>query len=192
MAEAPHLMVEFHGSPEATAQEAERFAEIVGDHGATPFRWSAREEERRALWAMRHNGYYAILALRPGARGLVTDICVPISQLARAVEETQADIAASSLQGPILGHMGDGNFHAVLLVDPDAPEELEEAKALSARMAERALALDGTATGEHGIGLGKKAFMAAEHGTAWDVMGTLKTALDPNNIMNPGKLVKDG
>ncbi len=190
MAAAPHLMVEFHGSPESTAQDAERFGEIVADHGASPFRWSTREEERRALWAMRHNGYYAILALRPGARGLVTDICVPISQLARAVEETEADIAASSLQGPILGHMGDGNFHAILLIDPDAPEELAEAKALSARMAERALALGGTSTGEHGVGLGKRGFMQAEHGGAWDVMGALKTALDPDNIMNPGKLVR--
>jgi D-lactate dehydrogenase (cytochrome) len=189
MAEAPHLMVEFHGNPESVAQDAERFGEIVADHGGGAFRWSAREEERRALWAMRHNGYYAILAARPGARAVVTDICVPISRLPQAIEETEADIAASGLPGPILGHVGDGNFHAILLVDPDQPAELHKAKALSARMAQRALQLGGTCTGEHGVGYGKLPFMAAEHGEAWNVMGSLKTALDPQNIMNPGKLV---
>ncbi|WP_289152574.1 FAD-linked oxidase C-terminal domain-containing protein [uncultured Salipiger sp.] len=192
MSEAPHLLVEFNGSPESVAQDAERFGEIVADHGASPFRWSAREEERRALWALRHNGYYAILASRKGARALVTDMCVPISQLAQAVEETQADIAKSSIPGPILGHVGDGNFHAILLVDPDRPAEMEEAKRLSHRMAERALALGGTCTGEHGIGMGKLDYMEAEHGEGWDVMGQIKRALDPQNLMNPGKLVRQG
>ncbi|MGR3378818.1 FAD-binding oxidoreductase [Salipiger abyssi] len=192
MAEAPHLLVEFHGSPDSVAQDAERFGEIVADHGASPFRWSAREEERRALWALRHNGYYAILAARKGSRAVVTDMCVPISQLARAVEETQADIAASGIPGPILGHVGDGNFHAILLVDPDQPAELEEAKQLSHRMAERALALGGTCTGEHGVGQGKMGFMEAEHGAGWDVMGEIKRALDPKGLMNPGKLVRQG
>ncbi|MBU2962428.1 FAD-binding protein [Citreicella sp. C3M06] len=189
MSEAPHLLVEFHGSDASVAQDAERFAEIVADHGASTFRWSAREEERRALWALRHNGYYAILASRKGARALVTDICVPISRLADAVEQTQADIAASLIPGPILGHVGDGNFHAILLIDPDQPAEIEEAKRLSHRMAERALALGGTCTGEHGIGMGKTGYMRAEHGDGWDVMGQIKTALDPMNLMNPGKLV---
>lgn len=192
MSEAPHLLVEFNGSPESVAQDAERFGEIVADHGASPFRWSAREEERRALWALRHNGYYAILASRKGARALVTDMCVPISQLAQAVEETQADIARGSIPGPILGHVGDGNFHAILLVDPDQPAEMEEAKRLSHRMAERALALGGTCTGEHGIGMGKLDYMDAEHGEGWDVMGQIKRALDPQNLMNPGKLVRQG
>jgi D-lactate dehydrogenase (cytochrome) len=192
MSEAPHLLVEFNGSPESVAQDAERFGEIVADHGASPFRWSAREEERRALWALRHNGYYAILASRKGARALVTDMCVPISQLAQAVEETQADIAKGSIPGPILGHVGDGNFHAILLVDPDQPAEMEEAKRLSHRMAERALALGGTCTGEHGIGMGKLDYMEAEHGEGWDVMGQIKRALDPQNLMNPGKLVRQG
>ncbi|NDW01043.1 FAD-binding oxidoreductase [Salipiger sp. PrR002] len=189
MAESPHLLVEFNGSPESVKQDAERFAEIVADNGGSPFEWSAREEERRALWALRHNGYYAILASRKGARAVVTDICVPISELAQAVEETQADIAASGIPGPILGHVGDGNFHAVLLIDPDSPEELKTAKALSHRMAERALRLGGTCTGEHGVGLGKMAYMEAEHGAGWQVMGQIKRALDPQNIMNPGKLV---
>ncbi|MBR9893043.1 FAD-binding protein [bacterium] len=192
MSQAPHLLVEFHGSPESVAQDAERFGEIVAEHGASPFQWSAREEERRALWALRHNGYYAILASRKGARAVVTDMCVPISRLATAVEETQADIAQSGVPGPILGHVGDGNFHAVLLIDPDKPEELDEAKRLSHRMAERALALGGTCTGEHGVGLGKMAYMEAEHGDGWQVMGQIKQALDPKGIMNPGKLVPQG
>ena len=190
MEDAPHLMLEFHGSPQSVAEDAARFAEIVEDHGGSDFRWSSREEERRALWALRHNGYYAVLASRPGARALVTDICVPISRLAEAVEETQADIAASIIPGPILGHVGDGNFHAILLVDPGQPAELEAAKRLSHRMAERALRLGGTVTGEHGVGLGKLGYMEAEHGEAWNVMGALKRALDPQNIMNPGKLVR--
>jgi D-lactate dehydrogenase (cytochrome) len=190
MAIALHLMVEFHGSVESVAQDSQRFANIVADHGGSEFRWSIREEDRRALWAMRHNGYYAVLALRPGARALVTDICVPISQLARAVEETQNDIAATPLMGPILGHVGDGNFHAILLVHPDLPEELETAKRLADRMADRALRLGGTITGEHGIGVGKIGLMQAEHGPAWDVMGAIKCALDPKNIMNPGKTVR--
>ncbi|WP_417207009.1 FAD-binding oxidoreductase [Antarctobacter sp.] len=189
MAEAPHLMVEFHGSPQSTEQDAERFAEIVADHGGSAFRWSAREEERRALWAMRHNGYYAILASRPGARAVVTDICVPISRLAQAIEATQADIADSGLPGPILGHVGDGNFHAILLIDPDQPAELGKAKELAARMATRAIQLGGTCTGEHGVGYGKLPFMQSEHGDAWQVMGSVKAALDPQNLMNPGKLV---
>ncbi|WP_121634500.1 FAD-binding oxidoreductase [Tropicibacter alexandrii] len=189
MPEAPHLLVEFHGSPDSVAQDADRFGEIVADHDGSPFQWSTREEERRALWAMRHNGYYAILASRPGARAIVTDICVPISRLAQAVKETQYDIAGSTIPGPILGHVGDGNFHAILLIDPDQPAELAEAKRLSAAMADRALRLGGTCTGEHGIGMGKTAFMRAEHGDGWDVMGQLKATLDPRNLMNPGKLV---
>lgn len=190
MADAPHLMVEFHGSDDSVAQDAARFAEIVEDHGGSEFRWSTREEERRALWAMRHNGYYAVLAMQPGARALVTDICVPISRLAEAVEETQDDISASGLAGPILGHVGDGNFHAILLVDPDRPADLETAKALAHRMSDRALRLGGTTTGEHGVGMGKLGLMEAEHGAAWDVMGTIKQALDPQNIMNPGKMLR--
>lgn len=185
----PHLLVEFHGSEGAVAEQSELFGEIVADHGATGFDWSLRPEDRKALWTMRHNAYYAILASRKGARGLVTDICVPISRLAQAVEETQADISESSIPGPILGHVGDGNFHAILLIDEDRPEEIAEAKALSRRMVERALALGGTSTGEHGVGMGKLDFMAREHGDGWAVMGDIKRALDPKNILNPGKLV---
>lgn len=187
--EVPHLLVEFHGSEEGVAEQAARFGEVAQEMGATGFRWAARAEERTALWKMRHNAYYACLALRPGARALITDICVPISRLAEAVEETRADIAASRLPGPILGHVGDGNFHAILLLEPGHAEDLAEAKRLSARMAERALRLGGTITGEHGVGLGKRGLMAAEHGEGGlAAMRAVKAALDPAGILNPGKI----
>jgi len=190
MPEKPHLLVEFHGSATGVTEQAEAFGEIVNDNGGWGFDWSSRSEERVALWTLRHNAYYACLAARPGATALVTDMCVPISRLAEAVEETRADIAAASIPGPILGHVGDGNFHAILLVAPDNPAELTEAKAISHRMVERALRLGGTVTGEHGIGMGKLDYMSAEHGEAWDVMGQIKHALDPQGIMNPGKMVR--
>jgi D-lactate dehydrogenase (cytochrome) len=186
----PHLMIEFHGSERAVAEDAARFGEIAEEFGAQGYAWSTQPEERRRLWDMRHNAYYAILASRPGATALVTDVCVPISRLAQAVEETVADIADSSIPGPILGHAGDGNFHAILLVEPDNAAELQAAKALSGRMVERALNMGGTATGEHGVGMGKLDYMAREHGAAWDVMSTLKRGLDPDGLMNPGKLVR--
>jgi len=187
----PHLLFELHGSEDSVKQDAETFGAICRENGGQDFEWSERTEDRTALWSLRHNGYYAILAARKGARAVVTDICVPISHLADAVEETRADIAASGLMGPILGHVGDGNFHSVLLLDPENKAEHETALVLSDRMAQRALAYGGTCTGEHGVGIGKKKFMEAEHGTAWEVMGTIKQALDPHNLMNPGKLVRD-
>ena len=190
IAEAPHLMVEFHGSPDSTAQDAERFAEIVADHGGSAFRWSGREEERRALWSMRHNGYYAILAARPGARGVVTDICVPISRLAECIAETEVDIAETGLVAPIVGHAGDGNFHVSALVDDTSREEIEALEKFVERLNRRALAMGGTCTGEHGIGQGKMHFLELELGGALDVMRSIKTALDPDNIMNPGKIVR--
>lgn len=186
----PHLFIEFHGSDRAVAEDAERFGEVVSDMGGSGFQWSSNTEERNALWRIRHNAYYACLNLRKGAQAVVTDVCVPISELARAVTETRAEIDASPLFGPILGHVGDGNFHAILLIDPENPKDLIEAKRLSRNMANRALALGGTITGEHGIGMGKRDLMAQEHGqNAWDVMGEIKRALDPTGILNPGKLV---
>jgi D-lactate dehydrogenase (cytochrome) len=189
MPEVPHLLVEFHGSDAGVAEQAERFGEIVQDMGGTGFKWSAKTEERNALWDMRHKAYYACVALRKGATAVVTDVCVPISRLAQAVEETRADIAASPIPGPILGHVGDGNFHAILLVEPGNEAEMKVAKDLSNRMVERALAMGGTATGEHGIGMGKLDYMQAEHGDGWDVMGEIKSALDKNGILNPSKVV---
>jgi D-lactate dehydrogenase (cytochrome) len=187
-AEAPHLMVEFHGTEAGAKEEAARFVEIAEEFGATGARWSTLEEDRRALWRMRHDAYWTILASRPGSTAIVTDLCVPISRLAEAVEETRADIAGSGIPGPMLGHVGDGNVHAILLVK-DAGE-METARRLADRMAERALRLGGTVTGEHGVGMGKLGFMDAEHGAAWDAMGALKRALDPNGTMNPGKMVR--
>lgn len=188
--EKPHLMVEFHGSATAVAEEAEKFGEIAEEFGRTGFEWSDRQEDRTKLWQMRHDAYYAILASRKGATALVTDVCVPISRLAEAVEETRDDIENASIPGPILGHMGDGNFHAILMVEPDNRAELDEAKRLSNRMVERALAFGGTVTGEHGVGLGKLDYMTAEHGEAWGVMADIKRAMDPKNILNPGKIVR--
>ncbi len=187
--EKPHLLLEFHGSQGAVAECSETFGEIARMHGGSGFDWATRTEDRSALWTMRHNAYYAILASRPGARAVVTDICVPISVLAQAVDETARDLEASGVQGPILGHVGDGNFHAILLIDPEDTHEAEAARAAAGRMVDRALRLGGTATGEHGIGIGKLDYMSAEHGDAWAMMGAIKTALDPLNIMNPGKLV---
>lgn len=185
----PHLLVEFHGSDHAVAEDAARFAEIARDHGATGIDHATRAEDRSRLWRMRHHAYWAILASRPGARAIVTDVCVPISALAQAVAETRADIDAGPIPGPILGHVGDGNFHAILLIDPESSEERAAAMSLSAAMAERALRLGGTVSGEHGIGAGKLGYMAAEHGAAWGVMGRIRGALDPAGLMNPGKLV---
>lgn len=186
---APQLLVEFHGSPAGVAEQAERFGAIAREFGSRGFLWAEAQEDRTRLWRMRHSAYPAILATRPGATAIVTDVCVPISALAQAIVETQADIAASPIPGPILGHVGDGNFHAILLIKPDDPTEHAVAQRLATRMAERALALGGTITGEHGVGTGKLYLMGAEHGPAWSVMGQIKRALDPHNLMNPGKLV---
>jgi D-lactate dehydrogenase (cytochrome) len=187
----PHLLVEFHGSPATTEEEARRFGELVADMGGGDFSWASSAEARGKLWKMRHAAYHACLASRPGSVGLVTDACVPISKLSEAVQQTRDDIAAEGLVGPILGHVGDGNFHAVLLLEQGNADELARARRLAGRLAERALALGGTVTGEHGIGVGKRGYMAAEHGEGWQVMGAIKTALDPQGILNPGKVVPD-
>lgn len=188
--ETPHLLLEFHGSDSAVKEDAITFGDIATDFDGSDFDWATRTEDRARLWKMRHNAYYAILASRPGARAIVTDVCVPISKLAQALNETQSDIANSIITGPILGHVGDGNFHAVLLIDDDQPAERKAAETLAQHMAERALRLGGTITGEHGVGMGKLNYMTAEHGDAWAIMGDIKRALDPQSIMNPGKLVQ--
>ena len=186
---APQLLVEFHGHTAALDEDVSRFRTLATEHGAKGLDWAEKQEDRTRLWAARHAAYRAILASRPGAKAVVTDVCVPISRLAQAVEETRADIAVSGIPGPILGHVGDGNFHAILMVDPARPDEIAVAKGLADRMAERSLRLGGTITGEHGVGFGKLGLMAAEHGAGWQVMGAVKRALDPLNLMNPGKLV---
>lgn len=188
--EQPHLLVEFHGSDASVAEDAETLKDIATDCGGLGFEWATKTEDRNKLWRVRHDAYVAIKQMKPGATAVVTDVCVPISNLAKAIEETQLDIAESPIDGPILGHVGDGNFHAILLINPENPSDLRVAKDLSKRMAERALSLGGTVTGEHGVGMGKLEFMSAEHGDAWDVMRMIKQAMDPQSIMNPGKMIQ--
>jgi D-lactate dehydrogenase (cytochrome) len=189
MPEKPTLFLEFHGSPAAVEEQAETVGEIATEQGGLGFQWTANTEERNRLWSARHNIYYAQQTLKPGARGYITDACVPISRLAEAILETAEDVAASPLVAPLVGHVGDGNFHMAILIDPAKPEELAEAERLGRRISERTLRLGGTVTGEHGVGIGKRKFMAAEHGEAWDVMGDIKRTLDPQGILNPGKMV---
>src|SRR5690349_3551210 len=188
--ETPMLFLEFHGTEASVAEQSKRFGEIAAEFGGGPFTWTTRPEERTRLWEARHHAALSNMALRPGASMIATDVCVPISRLAECVTETQADIAQTGLLAPIVGHVGDGNFHLTMLVDMDDRDELKRAEALSERLVERALAMDGTCTGEHGVGQGKMKYLAAEHGrTALDVMASIKRALDPHNIMNPGKIV---
>ena len=188
--ETPMLFLEFHGTEASVAEQSERFGDIAADFGGGPFTWTTRPEERTRLWEARHHAALSNFALRPGAAMVATDVCVPISRLAECVTETQRDIEESRILAPIVGHVGDGNFHLTLLIDMDDADEIKRAKALSARLVERALSMDGTCTGEHGIGQGKMEYLAAEHGAvALEVMGSIKRALDPQNIMNPGKIV---
>ncbi|MFD1157464.1 FAD-binding oxidoreductase [Roseovarius aestuarii] len=186
---APHLLLEFHGSDAGVAEKSETFGAIAESHGGAGFEWATKAEDRNALWAMRHNAYHAIKASRPGAKVLVTDVCVPISNLAQVIEETCLDLEKSGIHGPIVGHVGDGNFHTSLMFDDTDATQVSAVKAASNRMVERALAFGGTVTGEHGVGLGKLNYMEREHGSGWAMMGAIKQALDPENIMNPGKLV---
>jgi D-lactate dehydrogenase (cytochrome) len=188
--ETPMLFLEFHGSEAGVAEQSQRFGEIARDLGGGPFDWATRPEDRSRLWQARHDAYWAGRALRPGTAAVATDVCVPISKLAQCVVETQRDIAESRLLAPILGHVGDGNFHLTLLVDLADSDEVARAKALNERLVARALAMDGTSTGEHGVGQGKMAYLAAEHGEpALATMRAIKRALDPDDIMNPGKII---
>jgi D-lactate dehydrogenase (cytochrome) len=191
--ETPMLFLEFHGTEASVAEQSKRFGEIAVEFGGGPFNWTTRPEERTRLWEARHHAAMSNFTLRPGASMVATDVCVPISRLAECVTETQRDIAESRILAPIVGHVGDGNFHLTLLIDMDDADEVKRAKALSERLVERALAMDGTCTGEHGVGQGKMKYMAAEHGAAaLAVMASIKRALDPQNIMNPGKIVSVG
>src|SRR5262245_19555899 len=188
--ETPMLFLEFHGTEASVAEQSRRFGEIAAEFGGGPFTWTTRPEERTRLWEARHHAALSNFALRPGASMVPTDVCVPISRLAECLTETQRDIAESRILAPIVGHVGDGNFHLTLLIDTDDDDEVKRASALSERLVERALAMDGTCTGEHGVGQGKMKYLVAEHGAAvLAVMASIKRALDPQNIMNPGKIV---
>ena len=188
---APTLFFEFHGSSERlVSEQAEFVRSIAEEHGAQGFQWATRLEDREKLWEARHAAYYAALALRPGSKGLATDACVPISRLADCILETQEDNRQAPFPAALVGHVGDGNFHCVYAFNPEDEAELHEAKRLSERMATRAIAAGGTCTGEHGVGSGKMKYLEAEHGLALEVMRTIKRALDPDNRLNPDKMVK--
>ncbi len=188
--EKPMLLVEFHGTESGVAEQAKRFGEIVAENGGGDFIWATRPEERTKLWKARHEGFFAQMTLRPGARPFATDACVPISRLADCVEETMEDLKAAGLVAPIVGHVGDGNFHVSPLVDMKNAREIEAAEAFASRLAHRAIAMGGTCTGEHGVGQKKIAYMEDEHGSATlDLMRRVKAAFDPQNLFNPGKIL---
>lgn len=187
--EVPLLLMEFHGSEASVAEQAATVQEIAGEFGGEGFQWATTPEERTKLWSARHRAYFAGLQMKPGSRTVTTDTCVPISRLAECINESVAEVEASGLMYYIVGHVGDGNFHLAYLIDPDKPEERETAERLNLQLVQRALRLDGTCTGEHGIGLHKMGFLVSEAGAgAVDMMRTVKRALDPKNIMNPGKI----
>ena len=183
------LFLEFHGTEASAKEQAEQVQAIAAENGGGDFRWALKAEERSKLWQARHDAAYAAMALRPGARAWATDVCVPISRLAECILETKKDLKDSFLIAPLVGHVGDGNFHLVFLIDRDKPDEIAEAERLNDRLVMRALAMEGTCTGEHGVGTGKMKFLVAEHGEAVSVMRLIKKAIDPQNIMNPGKVV---
>jgi D-lactate dehydrogenase (cytochrome) len=186
---APTLFFEFHGTPAGVAEQVETVEAIAGEHGGADFQWATRTEDRNRLWQARHDAFYAALALRPGGKGIVSDICVPISRLAECITTAKREIHASKLLAPLVGHVGDGNFHLVFIIDPEDRDEIARAKRVGERLVEQALALGGTCSGEHGVGSGKIGYLEAEHGEAVQVMRAIKHALDPDNIMNPGKIV---
>jgi len=186
----PTLFFEFHGTEAWVKEQAEMVKEISTEEGGSDFQWSTREQEKQKLWEARHNAYYAALAMRPGSKGWPTDVCVPISRLADCILETRRDIEESGLVVPLVGHVGDGNFHLLFLIDPEnEEEELKQYQPLNDRLVERALRMGGTCTGEHGIGSGKIKYMEAEHGDSLDLMRQIKQAFDPDNLMNPGKML---
>ena len=187
--ERPHLFLEFHGSESGVAEQVKIFTAIAEAHGGSGLEWARRTEDRNRLWKARHDAYYAAKALRPGCEGYATDCCVPIDRLATAIRRARAEIDRSGLVAPILGHVGDGNFHLIILLREGVETDLQQAHELAETLNLMAIELGGTMTGEHGIGIGKKKYMPAEHGDAYALMGVIKKAIDPQNIMNPGKMV---
>ncbi|HVE97605.1 MAG TPA: FAD-linked oxidase C-terminal domain-containing protein [Mycobacteriales bacterium] len=190
LAVAPTLFFEFHGTTRGVAEDAETVQQICAGYGGTAFEWATRAEERSRLWTARHNAYYAGRALRPGGQGIATDVCVPISRLADCILETKEDLVGCPVPVALVGHVGDGNFHLTFVVDPDSAEEHAAVARLHDRLVRRALEMDGTCTGEHGIGSGKLDYLEAEHGAGVDVMRRIKAALDPDGILNPGKVLR--
>jgi D-lactate dehydrogenase (cytochrome) len=188
-AQSPTLFFEFHGTAASVVEQSERVGEIVAQYGAADFIWSTKQEEQNKLWQARHDAYYASIALRPGCSGWPTDVCVPISRLTECIQLTKADIDQAGVLAPMVGHVGDGNFHLLLLVDTDNDEEMKTAMEINDRLIRRAIEMGGTATGEHGVGYGKLPYMALEHGASLEVMRQIKTSFDPDNIMNPGKVI---
>ncbi len=188
--ETPLLLFEFHGSEASVKEQAQTVQELAKDCGGMDFEWAERPEDRNRLWTARHNAYFAGLQLRPGCRASTTDVCVPISRLAECIDEATKLLEKASFPSTIVGHVGDGNFHVLMLLDPDSQEEWEESERLNHHLVTQAIDADGTCTGEHGIGLHKKQFMLHEHGEdVLDLMRSLKHAFDPNNILNPGKIL---
>ena len=188
-AEAPTLFLEFHGSEAQVAEQVATVRTTAAEYGAGELHWATRQEDRARLWKARHEALWAVNAQRPGSRSWTTDVCVPISRLAQCIVETTADMQELPFVGAIVGHVGDGNFHCMLPLDPASAAELDAAGRFNERLVRRALAMDGTCTGEHGIGHGKLGFMALEHGTGLHVMRAVKRALDPDGILNPGKVL---
>ena len=189
LTEAPLLLLEFHGSQASVEEQAAVFGDIAAEHGGDGFDWTTSPEDRNKLWQARHDVYWATLGLRPGAQGLSTDVCVPISRLADCVTAAQQKAADLDLMAPVVGHVGDGNFHTQVLVDTSDSEELARAEEFVAWLNETAISMDGTCTGEHGIGQGKKPYLRRELGHSVDLMSSIKSALDPQNILNPGKIL---
>lgn len=189
LAETPTLFLEFHGSEAGVREQSELFSAIAEELGGGPFEWATAVEDRSKLWAARHDAYFAGKALKPGSEVMVTDVCVPISRLAECVGETEKDIQSKGLLAPIVGHVGDGNFHVQVLVDLNNEEELKVTEEFVQQLSLRAIEMGGTCTGEHGIGQGKQKYLRREHGDALDVMHAIKQALDPDNVMNPGKIL---
>ena len=189
MVESPHLFLEFHGTEVSVTEQIEMFKSVCDEYNGSDFQWASKTEDRNRLWQARHNAYYAGKALRKGADGVVTDCCVPISALAQTIARTKQLISESGMIAPLVGHVGDGNFHLLILIEPGNEDELKRANELAGAVCELALEFGGTVSGEHGVGIGKRQYMEQEHGAAYALMGVLKKAIDPDNIMNPGKLV---
>lgn len=188
--EKPLLLFEFHGTENGVKEQAETVQSIAAEYNAIGFEWATRQEDRTRLWAARHNAYFAMLQMRPGGRAITTDCCVPISQLAECILDTQADCEKNGMIHAIVGHVGDGNFHVLMMIDPHDPAEVAKAEGINARVVGRAISMDGTCTGEHGVGMHKMEFLVKEHGEeAIETMRVLKHAFDPKNILNPGKII---